>query len=128
MFLIPTYVAPSPIAGVGVFTSEPIPAGTIVWEFTEGVDLRLDPAVIAAIPDPLGAMLRRYCYQEEDGTLVLCGDNARFMNHSFEPNCDDDGGPHTVTNRDIQAGEELTCDYRLFDRESAEDGLESWKS
>lgn len=127
MFRVPTYVAPSPIAGVGVFTSEFIPAGTIVWEFSEGVDLRLDPMVVAAIPDPLGTMIRRYCYEEPDGTLVLCGDNARFMNHDFDPNCDDVDGPCTVARRDILAGEELTCDYRLFDRESALDGLEGWR-
>jgi hypothetical protein len=58
---------------------------------------------------------------------VLCGDNAKFMNHSFEPNCDDVDGPYTVTKRDIATDEELTCDYRLFDLESARDGLEGWR-
>lgn len=57
--------------------------------------------------------------------LVLCGDNARFMNHSFEPNCDDRTGV-TFALRDILAGEELTCDYRVFDLESANDGLALW--
>jgi len=128
VFRVPTYVAPSPIAGMGVFTSEFIPAGTVLWEFTEGVDLRLDPGIAAAVPEPLGSMIRRYCYEEPDGTLVLCGDNARFMNHDFDPNCDDSGGAQTVARRDIQPGEELTCDYRLFDRESALDGLQGWRT
>ncbi len=127
MFRVSTYVSSSPIAGVGVFTSQFIPAGTVIWDFTEDVDLRLDPAVVAATPEPLGSRVRRYCYEEPDGTLVLCGDNARFMNHSFEPNCDDRG---TVTSarRDIQPGEELTCDYRAFDRESALSGLVEWQN
>jgi SET domain-containing protein len=38
------------------------------------------------------------------------------MNHSESPNCDDRGSA-TSTIRDIQMGEELTCDYRLFDTE-----------
>lgn len=128
MFRVPTYVAPSPIAGMGVFTAEAISAGTVLWVFTEGVDLRLDPGMVHGIPDPLGSMIRRYCYEEPDGILVLCGDNARFMNHSFDPNCDDQEGPTTVARRDIAPGEELTCDYRTFDRESAVDGLEEWRA
>lgn len=127
MFRVPTFVAPSPIAGVGVFTAVPIPAGSIVWEFTPGVDLRLDRSVVEGTPEPLGTLLRHYCYEEQDGTMVLCGDNARFMNHSFEPNCDDDGGEFTTAARDIAAGEELTCDYRRFDAPSAQSGLEEWK-
>ena len=128
MFLVPTYVAPSGTHGFGVHAGEAIPAGTRIWEFTPGVDLRFPPEVVAGIPEPLGSKLRMYCYQEPDGTLVLCGDNAKFMNHSFEPNCDDVDGPYTITKRDIAAGEELTCDYRLFDLESARDGLESWRT
>jgi SET domain-containing protein len=54
---------------------------------------------------------------------VLCIDNARFMNHADEPNT---AGVHTagaidgydVATRDISKGEELTCDYRLFDAEA----------
>ncbi len=44
------------------------------------------------------------------------------MNHSDEPNCDDPDGPRTVTNRDIEPGEELTCDYRSFDVDWARAG------
>ena len=126
MFRVPTYVAPSRIAGVGVFSSEFIPSGTLLWVFTEGVDLRLDPAVVAATPEPLGSMIRMDCIEEADGTLVLCGDNARFMNHDFDPNCDD-SGILTVARRDIAPNEELTCDYRAFDREAAGSGLEEWR-
>lgn len=127
MFLVPTYLAKSATHGVGVFTPSPIPGDTRIWEFTPEVDLRLDPEVVHAIRGEFGDKLRSYCYREPDGTYVLCGDNARFMNHSFDPNCDDIEGPYTVTRRDIAAGEELTCDYRLFDRDSAEDGLDDWR-
>lgn len=128
MFLIPTYVAESRHHGVGVFTPQPLARDTVIWEFREGVDLRLSPEVLESVPEPLQARLRRYCYLEEDGQYVLCGDNAKFMNHSFESNCIDPEGGHTITARDIRAHEELTCDYRLFDVESAEDGLEHWRS
>jgi SET domain-containing protein len=39
------------------------------------------------------------------------------MNHSPRPNCHETG-VQTITSRDIEAGEELTCDYRTFDHEA----------
>lgn len=114
MFLVPTYLAPSPIHGVGVFTPSFIPAGTVIWSFRAGVDLKLEPDELEQIPPRLRERFRAYCYLEAGGQYVLCGDNARYMNHSSEPSCDDSG---TVTRaaRDIQPREELTCDYRAFD-------------
>jgi len=115
MFLIATYLAPSRIHGIGVYTAERVPAGMTIWEFTEGVDWRIEARDLEAFPEPYQSMLRHYCYHDPDGTYVLCGDNAKFMNHTDDPNCDDPEGPRTVANRDIEAGEELTCDYRAFD-------------
>lgn len=115
MFRIATYLAPSGIHGIGVFTAERVPAGTMIWEFTDGVDWRIEGEALARFPEPYQTMLRHYCYREPDDTYVLCGDNAKFMNHADEPNCDDPDGPRTVANRDIEPGEELTCDYRTFD-------------
>lgn len=126
MFRVPTFLAPSRLHGIGVFAGSDIPAATVIWEFTPEIDWRIPEAEFSRLPEPYRSTLRPYCYVEEDGTLVLCGDNARFMNHSFEPNCDDSAGPYTLTLRDIAAGEELTCDYRRFDLESARDGLRSW--
>lgn len=126
MFLIPTYVAPSATHGVGVFTSRPISAGTVIWEFTEGVDLRLSRSDLEATPPDLQERLRTYSYRDTEDTYILCMDNAKFMNHSFQPNCDDGTDRGTVTLRDIEADEELTCDYRAFDLDSQRDGLESW--
>lgn len=124
MFRVPTYLRRSSIHGVGVFTSEPIPAGTVVWDFDPDVDWRLSREMLDSFPEPYRTKLRAWCYREEEsGLYVLCGDNARFMNHSPAPNCDD-SGPCTVAARDIPADEELTCDYRTFDLDSRENGLE----
>ena len=123
MFLIPTYLSDSSIHGTGVFTPAPIPAHTRIWVFTEQIDWRLTPEELASFPEPYQKRLRAWCYLNGDGRYVLCGDNARFMNHSNTPNCDDPEGQYTITNRDIEAGEELTSDYRTFDHESATNGL-----
>lgn len=123
MLRVPTVVAPSSIQGVGLFAAEPIAEGTVIWEFTPGVDWRIPVGEMERFPEPYRSWLLRYVYREPSGCYVLCGDNAKFMNHSFDPNCDDVDGPFTVAKRDIAEGEELTCDYRVFDLDSV-DGQE----
>lgn len=124
MFRVPTYLGPSTIHGTGVYAAAPIAAGTIIWDFHPGVDWKLRPEELEAFPEPFQSQVRRWCYLEADsGLYVLCGDNAKFMNHSPEANCDD-SGDRTVASRDIEPGEELTCDYRSFDAESARAGLD----
>jgi len=55
--------------------------------------------------------------------VTLCADNAKHMNHSDSPNVvngeDGDGVETNVAARDIEAGEELTCDYYSFDLDAA---------
>ncbi len=114
MLRVPTIVAPSSIEGVGLFAATNIRKGTVVWEFEQGVDWTIPKADFTRFPEPYRSWLRRYVYQSEAGHYVLCGDNGKYMNHSFQPNCDD-SGTVTVALRDIAAGEELTCDYRLFE-------------
>jgi hypothetical protein len=95
----------------------------VIWTYTEGVDWRIPEQAFLSFPEPYRSMLEHYLYQDESGAFVLCGDNAKFMNHADAPNCDDSGEVHTVTLRRIRAGEELTCDYRLFDHGAKVHGL-----
>jgi SET domain-containing protein len=115
MFLVPVRLGRSPIHGFGVFATQPIPAGTRVWEFTDGVDYRIPAADVLRCHEPWRTELLTYAYRESSGDYILCGDSARFMNHNEEPSCDDSGDLYTVSLRDIAPGEELTCDYRSFD-------------
>ena len=126
MFRVPTYVSRSSIHGFGVFAAARIPRGATIWEFDEGADWALTEAELAAFPEKLRGQMEAWTYQSEDGTYILCSDSAKFMNHSFHPNCDD-RGHDTVAARDIEAGEELTCDYRSFDMKSKENGLPEYQ-
>lgn len=121
MFLIPTFLGPSSIHGTGVFTAQAIPAGTLIWRLDKGVDWVFSPEEFSELPEPFYSRMWPYLYTDAQGLLVLCGDNGRFMNHSDTPNCQDND-IYTWARRDIVAGEELTCDYREFDKLSAEKG------
>ena len=106
-------VGPSTIHGLGLFAREPIPAGAVVWSigpadraYTPDELEALDPAQRDALLRWLFWCAARQCY-------VLCGDMALFTNHGTEPNlrCNGDG-TLLLAARDIDAGEELTEDYR----------------
>lgn len=119
MLLVKTYLAESGIHGIGLFAAQPVRKGTVVWRLDPTLDLELTEAQIEALAPPARDQIRKYTYLDlVRGTYVLCGDDARFFNHSDEPNCHDfpdaDGGT-TVAARDIDEGEELTSDYSRFD-------------
>lgn len=124
MLLIRTRVAPSRIHGLGVFVVEAVPAGTPIWRFEPGFDRELAPEVVRALPPPAREFVEWYGYRRPaDGVWILSGDHACFMNHAHPPNTgtppDRPGASWTVALRDLEAGEELTCDYFAFDAEAA---------
>ncbi len=121
MLLVKTFLAPSRIHGIGLFAAQRIPAGTVIWRMSPIIDLELTDADLERLADAARVQIDKYTYMDlVRGKRVLCGDDARFFNHADEPNCHDfpdaDGGT-TVAARDIDEGEELTCDYALLDAE-----------
>ena len=117
MLLIPTYVAPSRIEGVGVFAAEDVLEGTLIWRLDPRLDRLLSPEEIARMEAVHRAFIHRYGYPypHDPSITVVELDNGRFMNHSTAPNTcftDPDEG---FTRTAIAAHEELTCDYSEFD-------------
>ena len=111
MLRVKAYIAPSGIHGIGLFAGESISKGSVIWEFNSPIDQRFKPEDVARMTPAMKTFLSRYAYCER-GTLVLCGDHARFMNHSPEPSCGNDSTrQYTLALRDIREGEELTYDY-----------------
>ncbi len=125
MLLVKTKLDKSGIHGIGLFADEFIPKNTIIWKFNRLIDLRCSEADIEKLPDASREQIQKYSYREKHtGLYVLCGDDARFFNHTETPNCidfySDEDQDITVALRDIFAGEELTCDYALFDLDFVE--------
>ncbi|HMH50474.1 MAG TPA: SET domain-containing protein-lysine N-methyltransferase [Candidatus Acidoferrum sp.] len=117
-------VRTSSIQGVGVFARRPIAAGTRVIEYTGEViseregDARYDDRAMARHHTYLMAL--------DDGRCIdagVGGNEARFINHSCEPNCEtveEDGRVWIQAIRPIAVGEELTYDYR-YERSEGDD-------
>lgn len=121
MMLIPTYVAPSDVEGVGVFASEPIKKGTLIWRYEPSFDRLVPAAWLDEQSATMQDFLRKYAYPAHDqpDMLVIEIDNGRFMNHTTAPNTDFKKVIEGYALRDIAPGEELLCNYSEFDPEFA---------
>ena len=119
MYLVRTRLGKSDIEGIGLFAAEPIKKGSIVWTITEW-DRRFDREDLDVLPDLARQLILCYGYYDTDNEYyVLDVDNGRFTNHSYTPNliitAKGTEEEDLCAVRDIDAGEELTIDYRTFD-------------
>jgi uncharacterized protein len=121
MLLVKSFLKFSDIHGVGCFTAEDIRGGQIVWKMDPILDVEIEADKIDRYPPAIKSFLQMYAYGQLAGpgkTFILCGDHARHMNHSENPNLIEAGDSSNIAARDIKAGEELTCDYNAFDTDA----------
>lgn len=116
MMLVRCRTGPSPIEGLGVFALEPVTAGQPVWRLQPGFDRVLPVDAADGLPVCQQEFLGRHAYfDSRHNALVLCCDDARFMNHADDPNVSDVREDVCYALRDIAAGEEFTCNYHQLD-------------
>ena len=111
----PVLVRDSPVHGRGVFATRRIEKGERIIEYLgervshEEADRRYDDASMSRHHTFLFTLDKRTVID-----AAVDGNDARFINHSCDPNCDavvDDGRIWIETIRDVAAGEELAYDY-----------------
>lgn len=117
MLRIKATIGTSKISGIGLFTTQFIPCGTTTWLYDSKFDTSFDEAALAEMPSIAREFFLKYAYFDYDlSKYVLCSDHQRFINHSESPNilstptCD-------MALRDIHVGEELTCDYTMYEHD-----------
>jgi uncharacterized protein len=106
------------VIGYGVFATRHIPRGTITWVRDE-LDQAFSPDHVLRMSDLLKQVLDKYAYLDRRGDMILCWDNARYMNHSCEATCLSAGYDFEVAVRDVRPGEELTDDYGTLNLETS---------
>jgi SET domain-containing protein len=105
-------VRESPVHGVGVFAVEEVAAGAVVLEYT-GERVSREEAVRREAVNPGVTYILRY----DDESFIdgsAGGNEARFINHSCEPNCTirrEGGRAFIVAREAIRPGDELSFDY-----------------
>lgn len=117
MLMVKTELRASAIHGIGVFLTEPVRAGQLIWRFDSRIDRVYADSEICEMPGILQDFLRTYStLHAKQGLWVLCGDNGRHFNHSYEPNTRSLGIAFgdDVAATELQAGTELTSDYRTI--------------
>ncbi len=109
--------------GYGVVAKAFIPKGTITWVL-DNFDREITKEDYANMGIEYKSILDTYAYRNNRGNLVLCWDNARFVNHSFNANCLTTAYNFELAVRDIQIGEQLTDDYGYLNIDAPFDALE----
>jgi hypothetical protein len=96
--------------GYGVVATEFIPAGTITWVLDK-LDREFSPLDFQSLEPIYQNILDYYTFRNNNGNFVLCWDNGRYVNHSFNSNCLTTAYDFEIAIRDIHPGEQLTDDY-----------------
>lgn len=108
----------SRIHGRGVFAARKIPEGSRIIEYG-GKRISWKEANRRENLKPADCY-HTFFFSLEDGRIIDGGDegnDARWINHSCEPNCEareEDGRVYIYALRDIRRGEELYYDYGLI--------------
>lgn len=109
----------STLHGTGVFAAKTIPSGTYIMEY-KGKRISAKAADNTESYDP-NDPFHTFFFSLSNGKIIdggNQGNDARFINHSCEPNCEGHENAqgtrvYIVALRDIAEGEELLYDYAL---------------
>jgi SET domain-containing protein len=113
----PCKVQRSPVHGNGVFATRKIEAGDRIIEYTgERIDW---PEALRRAEASGGPVNHTFYFSLDDGNVIdggSDGNDARWINHACEPNCEayeEDGRVFIHALVDIEPGEELNYNYAL---------------
>ena len=122
-------IRPSPIQGLGAFALQRIRKGTRLIEY---LGERITPAEAdARYDDEAAPHVQVLLFTVDKRTVIdagVDGNDARFINHSCEPNCVaviERKRVFIEAKREIAAGDELTYDYNLQQDEEPDDVAKS---
>ncbi|WKZ25780.1 MAG: SET domain-containing protein-lysine N-methyltransferase [bacterium] len=109
MMYVKYYEKEIPDKGMGVFASEFIPKGTLIWKLTETKKFTKEEW------EKLPHEIRKDAYPDSDGNFVAAVGKGESWNHSCDTNTWWTADDELSARRDIQKDEELTYDYATSD-------------
>jgi hypothetical protein len=102
--------------GRGIFATSFIPKGTLTY-VKDALEIEIQPDD-PRLDDPrLSEIIETYSYIDERGIRIISWDNAKYVNHCCRCNTMSTGYGFEIAIRDIEAGEEITDEYGMFNFE-----------
>ncbi len=113
MIVVETYLKESLGKGIGLFSKKFIKKGTVMWKYNPIVDIIINKK---DIPKLMKKFYNTYAVEVDKNRIMLNTDNARFVNHSKNPNMKSFGRfDNNIAIKNINSGEEITIDYEKMD-------------
>ncbi|MFA6296472.1 MAG: SET domain-containing protein [Patescibacteria group bacterium] len=100
--------------GIGLIADQEIKKGQSTWVYNPIIDIKISKK---DIPKLAQEFFNTYSVDIGKDYVFLNIDNARFTNHSDNPNTENLGTPDkdNIAIKDIHIGEEITVDYNKID-------------
>lgn len=102
--------------GYGVFATEDIPEGTIVY-VKDSLELVISPTDYLMHTGEVKEMIDKYSYLDQNGDRIVSWDFAKYVNHCCNCNTISTGYGFEIAIRDIKKGEQITDEYGIFNLE-----------
>src|SRR5210317_1564125 len=99
--------------GYGVFATRPIPKGTILY-VKDSLEIEVAPEQFEGMDSQYQMIVNWFSYIDEHGYRVISWDIAKYVNHHCESNSISTGYGFEIATRDIDAEEEITDEYGIF--------------
>lgn len=125
MLIVKTKVKESGIHGRGLFADQNIKKGQNIWRYNRLIDRKIPQKKLLQLPSLVQKFVKYYSYLNDRNEFVLCGDGARYINDSENPNTLDKvtfwdkllgSEGISMASKDIKKGEEITSKYLRFDK------------
>jgi hypothetical protein len=106
----------SDTVGYGVFATQDIPEGTIVY-VKDSMELEISPMEFLTHQKEIQEVIEKYSYMDQRGYRIVSWDFAKYVNHCCNYNTISTGYGFEIAIRDIKAGEQITDEYGIFNLE-----------
>jgi hypothetical protein len=99
--------------GYGVFATQDIPEGTIVY-VKDSMELEISPLEFLTHQKEIQEVIEKYSYMDQRGYRIVSWDFAKYVNHCCNFNTISTGYGFEIAVRAIKAGEQITDEYGIF--------------
>lgn len=103
----------SPQVGYGVFATEDIQEGTIVY-VKDSLELVVTPTDYLMHGQEMKEVIDKYSYIDQAGNRIVSWDFAKYVNHCCNCNTISTGYGFEIAIRNIHKGEQITDEYGIF--------------